>query len=279
MVKVGIFDSGFGGLTVVRQVAVQFPWVDLVYLGDTARVPYGEKTPEQIIRFNEEIISFLIEKGAEMILMGCNTSSSLALERDRKIFKIPIFALIEPTAKNVGVISINKKIGVLATTATVNAHAYSKKIKKLFPRSEVFEIACPALVPLVEAGKLEGEEVEKAAAGYLRPLLAKEVDTIIFGCTHYPFLKKVFAKITGRLVNFIDPGFYICQEAKADLEKLKTEKSKIGSRVFFTTGSAKNFFEVSSRLIGDIIMTGSVSFVPVKNLKKAKTRILGDKNV
>ena len=196
MVAVGIFDSGFGGLTVVRQLVKLFPGVNLIYFGDAGRVPYGDKSKEQIVEFNEEIIAFLIEKGVRVILMGCNTSSSLAIERDKKIFAVPIFGLIDPVARKINEISHGKRVGVLATVATVNSGAYTKKIKKYHPEVAVFEIACPKLVPLVESGKFEGVEVETALSEYLKPLLEKGVDVLIYGCTHYPFLEGTLKKLS-----------------------------------------------------------------------------------
>lgn len=269
MAKVGIFDSGVGGLTVVKKFSELYPEIGIIYLGDTARMPYGERTTPEIIKFNEEIISFLIKKGAEVILMGCNTSSSLALERDREIFKIPIFGLIQPVAENIDKITQNKKVGVLATPATVKSRAYSKKIKQYSPDCQVIEVACSKLVPLVEAGQIDGPEVERILVEYLAPILKSGSDTLIYGCTHYPFLGKIIRRICGDRVNLVDPAFYICESARTILENLK--KSGPGqTKEFYTTGSVDDFKKLSQNLLGELTGGAEIKAGEISELQKSR---------
>ncbi|MBU0581040.1 MAG: glutamate racemase [Candidatus Margulisbacteria bacterium] len=164
---IGIFDSGKGGLTVLEQVKKQLPQESVIYYGDVARVPFGNKTPEEIININFEIISYLVKRGVKMVISACNTSSAIAIKEDQNRFEVPIVGLIQPGAKAAVAVTKNNKIGVAATIGTVNSHAYQKQLLKEKATVEVFEVACPDFVTLVEAGKNEGPEVKAAIKKYL----------------------------------------------------------------------------------------------------------------
>ena len=250
---IGIFDSGIGGLTVLREVIKQLPYEDLIYFGDTERAPYGEKSKEEIVKINFDIINFLIKQNVKMIIIGCNTSSALALEANREMFPmLPIVDLIQPGAREAVRKCHNHKIGVIATTATVNSSAYRNKILNIDSEKEVVEIACPKFVPLIENGIIEGPMVEIAVNEYLWPMQHFGIDTLIFGCTHYPFLIKPIKQLLGEDKNYIDPAVSTVFEAKAVLNKnnLTNNKDKKGEAIYYTSGSSEKFEKLSGLFLG-----------------------------
>ncbi|GAB6066380.1 glutamate racemase [Aquifex pyrophilus] len=192
--KIGIFDSGVGGLTVLKAIRNRYRKVDIVYLGDTARVPYGIRSKDTIIRYSLECAGFLKDKGVDIIVVACNTASAYALERLKKEINVPVFGVIEPGVKEALKKSRNKKIGVIGTPATVKSGAYQRKLEE--GGADVFAKACPLFVPLAEEGLLEGEITRKVVEHYLKEFKGK-IDTLILGCTHYPLLKKEIKKFLG----------------------------------------------------------------------------------
>ena len=249
---IGVFDSGVGGLTVIKEIMRQLPNEDFIYLADTAHLPYGGKTPEEIIKYNEEIIPFLIDRGAKLIIMACGTSSALAYPVVKDKYKAQIISLIEPGAKSALAASSGQKIGVVATIGTINSNAYPEKIRSLDPKAEVFSQACPLFVPLIESGFTENEEARKVAAEYLKPLLKENIDTLILGCTHYPHLTKIIHEIAGPGVRLVDPAESAVEEAKKLLSKAHTIKKNNPhpKYEYFVTGPVAPFVEVGSRLLG-----------------------------
>jgi len=195
---IGVFDSGIGGLTVVKEIIKLLPYENLVYFGDTARVPYGIKSKETIIKFSLENTLFLLQQDVKVIVVACNTSSSLALPIIRRHFKIPIIGVIMPGAKEAVYATKNKKIGVLGTRATINSNAYEEEIKRLDSGMHVYSQACPMFVPLVEEGWINDSITTKVAEKYLGLMRAKGVDTVILGCTHYPLLKSKIQEVMGK---------------------------------------------------------------------------------
>jgi glutamate racemase len=216
---IGIFDSGSGGLTVLAEIKKQLPQESVLYYGDLARMPYGSKSREEIIQYNEEIIGYLVERGVKMIIVACNTSSAVALQDNKSKFDVPIVGLIGPGSQAAWVISRNNKIGVIATEATVRSQAYKKVLSSLNSDVEVYEQACPKFVPLIESGKADSTEMDKAVEEYLVPLLARGVDTIIHGCTHYPLIEKKLKAKAGDAVQFVNPAVGTVALAKQILEK------------------------------------------------------------
>nr|1B73_A Chain A, GLUTAMATE RACEMASE [Aquifex pyrophilus]1B74_A Chain A, GLUTAMATE RACEMASE [Aquifex pyrophilus] len=192
--KIGIFDSGVGGLTVLKAIRNRYRKVDIVYLGDTARVPYGIRSKDTIIRYSLECAGFLKDKGVDIIVVACNTASAYALERLKKEINVPVFGVIEPGVKEALKKSRNKKIGVIGTPATVKSGAYQRKLEE--GGADVFAKACPLFAPLAEEGLLEGEITRKVVEHYLKEFKGK-IDTLILGCTHYPLLKKEIKKFLG----------------------------------------------------------------------------------
>lgn len=248
---IGIFDSGVGGLTVLAQIMKQLPDEDVIYLADTAHVPYGGRTKQEILEFNYKIIDYFISQEVKMVIMACGTSSSLAYPELKDKYSIPIVSLITPGAKAAVDETKNKKIGVLATVATVHSSSFKKAIKEIDPEVKVTAESCPLFVPLVEGGFLTAEETKKVSKEYLKPLMSEEVDTIILGCTHYPHLLPLLKEITEEEVNFIDPAIYAVKEAKEILQKLnlKSEKKK-PKYSFKVTGPLLTFKELAERLLG-----------------------------
>jgi glutamate racemase len=203
---IGIFDSGIGGLTVLRELQKQLSRESVIYYADLARMPYGAKTPAEIIAINEEILTYFAERGVKLVIVACNTSSAIALECSKDKFAMPIIGVIGPGANTAFALTKNKKIGVLATEATVKSHAYKNILTSLNPSVQVYEQACPKLVPLIEQGELDAPELRAVAAEYLRPLLETGIDTLIYGCTHYPLIDRTIRACAGDKIKYVDPA-------------------------------------------------------------------------
>lgn len=201
---IGVFDSGVGGLTVLKTLMEHWPHENFVYFGDTARLPYGTKSPETIYKYSMQIIGYLRQHPVKAIVIACNTASSHCIEPF--IENIPLFNVIEPGSRAAIKSSLNKRIGLLGTRATLLSQSYQKKIKTLDPSAKVFGQACPLFVPLAEEGLIDDPMTDLAAYRYIQPLLQEKVDTIILGCTHYPILKKAIQKVAGPSITLIESG-------------------------------------------------------------------------
>ncbi|MBU0574167.1 MAG: glutamate racemase [Candidatus Margulisiibacteriota bacterium] len=248
---IGLFDSGVGGLTVVKEIMRKLPSEDLVYVADTARVPYGGRSSKEIIKINVEIINFLMSKKVKMVVMACGTSSSIAYPVLKDEYPVPIISMIEPGSKAALNASRNKVIGIIATVGTVHSMAYQEAIRRMDPSARPLAAACPLFVPLIEGGFTEAEETKKVAREYLKPLLAEGIDTLIMGCTHYPHISKLLKGILGPHVALIDPAR---EAANLVLTTLKEEnllaENKKAQYEYFVSGSAPQFVELGSRLLG-----------------------------
>ncbi|MFH0876782.1 MAG: glutamate racemase [Candidatus Omnitrophota bacterium] len=249
---IGIFDSGIGGLTVVKEVIKLLPYEDIVYFGDTARVPYGIKSKETIIKFSLENTLFLLQKDVKMIVVACNTSSSLALPVIRRHFKIPILGVIMPGAKEAVYATKNRKIGVIGTRATINSRAYEEEIKRLESGIKVYSQACPMFVPIVEEGWVNDDITTRIAEKYLTPLKDKHVDTVILGCTHYPLLKKRIQDVMGKGVTLIDSAKQVAIEVKQVLshEGLLNQDRSRPTREYFVSDEVAIFKNVAKVFLG-----------------------------
>jgi len=215
---IGIFDSGIGGLTVVRALMLQLPGYDYVYFGDTARTPYGTKSPETVVAYALEDTTFLIGKGAKLVVMACNTASSVATDAVKRQFNVPIFDVITPAVKRSLEVSRRGRIGVIGTRATINSDIYRNKLQAEDPSVEVFSNACPLLVPLVEEGWLRKPVTTMIVKKYLHPLKVRQIDTLILGCTHYPLLEGIIQTKVGQRVRIIDSSVGVADAVKAFLE-------------------------------------------------------------
>jgi glutamate racemase len=248
---IGIFDSGIGGLTVVKQVHSLLPHEDLIYLGDTARVPYGTKSPQTVIRFATEDARFMVQQNVKAIVVACNTASAWALPTLEKTYSVPIFGVINPGAQAAVRASRNHRIGVIGTTATVRSQAYLKAIHSHDPEAQVYHQACPLLVPLVEEGWI-GHSVTRAVIHeYLQALLKKHIDTLVLGCTHYPLLKAVIRKVSGSEVKLIDSAECCARDVEDHLGRrgLLNPQRKRGRIQPFVTDEAEHFVQLSGRFL------------------------------
>ena len=234
---IGVFDSGLGGLTVVFNLQKFFPEKEIVYFGDTARLPYGNKSPETIRDFARQNTKFLLSFQPEMVVVACHTASALALNKLKSEFRLPIVGVLSPAVKAALAKTRNGRVGIIGTIATVKSNSYPAEIKKANPKIRVFGLACPLFVPLVEEGLLSGPLTEMAIAHYLKPLKEKGVDTLILGCTHYPLLKTAIAEFMGPKVKLVDPSEEVMPEIAAHLKKWiqKTGTApKTGLRIYLS---------------------------------------------
>jgi glutamate racemase len=248
---IGIFDSGLGGLTVVKAVQRELPKERLIYFGDTARIPYGTKSPDTIIRYARQIIRFFRRIGrVKCVVVACNTSSAWALEAVRREFPIPILGVIEPGADAALEATRNGRIGVIGTEGTIASGAYARTLHRLRPGVEVYSRACPLFVPLVEEGKLTGPIPEAVAREYLAPLLKKRIDTLVLGCTHYPLLKKTLARVAGGRVRIVDSAEETARSLRRNLESHGIELSGRGGGTFYVSDFSRRFREQAQRFLG-----------------------------
>lgn len=253
---IGIFDSGLGGLTVAKRVLEKLPYESMAYVGDEAHIPYGEKSPQEIRGFALGITDFLIRRNSKLVIMACNMSSATALSAAREAYpNTPIIGVIEAGARAAVQSASDGKIGVLATTGTVNTGAYTKTLHGLMPDAEVVEQACPRFVPLVEVGMSDSPEAEAAAREYIEPLLNAGCRTIILGCTHYPFLTNAIKKAAGNGIALIDPAEETVIEAANILLNTGTLNSQNTEPVhsYFTSDRPEKFAELGSRFLGSTI--------------------------
>jgi len=250
---IGVFDSGVGGLTVARELIRQMPFEDIVYFGDTARVPYGIKSKDTVIRFSIENILFLLKHEVKLICVACNTVSSFALPIIRDYFKVPMVGVISPGAKEAVYATKNKRIGVIGTRGTVKSRAYENEIYRIDSGIKVTAVECSLFVPFVEEGWLDGDVVLKVVKTYLAPLKEAGVDTVILGCTHYPLLKPVIRKVLGDKVVLIDSAKQVAIEVKKILadEKL-LNKGRRGRQEFYVSDNPDWFSSLAKGFLGQV---------------------------
>lgn len=250
---IGIFDSGIGGLTVVKEVIKELPDEKIVYFGDTARLPYGNKSAPTVVKFSLENAKFLLKFGVKFIIVACNTSSSLALPTLRRRFKIPFLGVIAPAVTEATKITSNGRIGIIATRSTVESSSYRREIKRVNPRLKSFLQACPLFVPLAEEGWTDDEVTLKVARRYLAPLLKKDIDTLILGCTHYPLLKGMIRKVLGSQINFVDSAKETALRARMILAKdalCASPKGQGAQCRFYVSDAPAVFKKVGRRFLG-----------------------------
>lgn len=251
---IGVFDSGIGGLTVVREIMRQLPNERIVYFGDTARVPYGSKSKETVTRYSRQIVRFLQTKEVKTIVVACNTASAYALDTLEKEFKLPMIGVVKPGAKVAADATKNGKIGVIATQATIGSHSYSDYIKQINQNAVVLGKACPLFVPLVEEGLLEDPVTDEIAMRYLTELIDVGIDTLILGCTHYPLIRKTIGKIMGDGVTLVNPAYETARELKEQLAAsgmLNEAKIDLGTNQyqFFVSDAAEKFKNFANSII------------------------------
>lgn len=264
---IGIFDSGVGGLTVVKALIALLPGEDLIYVGDTARVPYGVKSPETITRYAGEIVEFLLGRGVKMLIVACNSMSAVAREHIAALSRVPLIDVIEAGASCALAETRNNRIGIIGTPATINSRAYHAAIGRLNKNGEIgiFSRACPLFVPLVEEGWLNHRVTRLTAEEYLAPLLAEDIDVLVLGCTHYPLLKPLLQDIAGPGVTLIDSARAVAERARGLLQErnISTPPSGKTRRDFFVTDAPDHF-----RLVGEAFLGQELPQVRVISLEK-----------
>jgi glutamate racemase len=251
---IGIFDSGVGGLTVLKAVRERLPNEDVIYLGDTARVPYGTKSPATVERYAVEDASFLIEKGVKLIIVACNTASALAANELRRLIELPLLGVIGPGARAAARATRNQRIGVIGTEATIASGAYERRIREAYGAGEaqLFSQACPLFVPLVEEGETDSDITRAVAEKYLAPLRRQRIDTLVLGCTHYPLLKPVIAETMGAGVMLVDSAEAVAAEVTELLaeKNLLNDQNRAGASRFYVTDAAQRFHRIAERFLG-----------------------------
>lgn len=249
---IGVFDSGIGGLTVVRALTARLPHENIVYFGDTARVPYGTKSPQVVREYAAQDAAFLAEHQVKMIVVACNTVSAVAIDVVRKLARVPVVGVIQPGAEAAVHASTRGRIGIIGTQATVNSGAYAHAIRILAPEARVTAISCPLFVPLAEEGWIDHQVTMLTAKEYLFPLTLEKIDTLILGCTHYPVLRAAIAAAVGPGVALIDSG----EAAALDVERvldgngLRNPSNQRPRLQFFVSDIPDKFTEVGERFLG-----------------------------
>jgi glutamate racemase len=249
---IGVFDSGIGGLTVLHQIIEALPKENTVYLGDTARAPYGTKSVETVLRYSFENSQFLVDKGVKIVVVACNTSTAIALGQLQEQLTIPVVGVIEPGVRRAVKSTKNKRVGVIGTEATIQSGAYTHALKAADAAIEVYSRACPLFVPLVEEGWTDNTVVEMTVKAYLGSFKQSGIDTLILGCTHYPLLKKAIRKYLGNSVRLVDSAEETAKEVELALRNSTlARKTGKGAHSFFVTDAADRFIKVGRRFLGE----------------------------
>ncbi|MDQ0197102.1 glutamate racemase [Neobacillus ginsengisoli] len=259
---IGVIDSGVGGLTVAKEVMRQLPNEKIIYLGDTARCPYGPRSLKEVKRFTWEMTSFLLEKKIKMLVIACNTATAAVLDEIRRELRIPVLGVINPGARAAIKRTKNYRVGIIGTEGTVKSGAYEKALKSLNSRLFVKSHACPKFVPLVESGEYDGPIAERIVDEALQPLLQQNLDTLILGCTHYPLLEPLIKTVMGDQVHVISSGDETAREISAILQynSLLDSDEDEPDHDFYTTGSTAIFSKIASQWLG----------IPINNVNKIK---------
>lgn len=240
---IGVFDSGVGGLTVLRELQRQLPNENFLYFGDTARLPYGTRSPAEIRQFVREILDWMQAEGCKLVVMACNTSSALALEALRGDYTMPLIGLIQPAARVA--VQRGQRIGVIATAATAQSRAYRQALREANPNVQVWEIGCPEFVPLVEQQRVHDPYTLTVAAQYLAPLVEAQVDTLIYGCTHYPHLAPVIQQLLPSSTHLLDPAEAVTRSVQMELEVLGLSQTSKARAVRFCVSQDPQHFSLA----------------------------------
>lgn len=251
--KIGVFDSGVGGLTVLREMYAQLPHESVVYFGDTARVPYGNRSKSEILRFIREIIVWMMGQDVKMLIMACNTSSALVLEEVRSEFPIPILGIILPGAR--AAVKSGQNIGVISTEATAKSNAYQQAVQEIDAEAKVWQVGCQDFVPLIESDRIHDPYTLATAKRYVEPLIEAGIDTLVYGCTHYPHLAPVLAQFLPEHITLVDPARHLTAAASKELEILGLNHPETGATAeqrtaFYVSGDPEQFASVSQQWLG-----------------------------
>lgn len=262
---IGVFDSGVGGLTVVREIMRQLPGENVIYFGDTARVPYGSKSKDTVLKFSRQIVRFLMTKNVKAIVFACNTASALALEDMRDEMKVPVIGVVRPGAKMAADMTKTKSVGVIGTDATIKSGIYNEYIRQLDPEVRVIGKACPLFVPLVEEGLLEDRITDDMVDRYLSELKPYNVDSLVLGCTHYPLLMNPIKRYMGDSVTLVNPAYETAKELKNILQKkgLLNEKITTPTYDFYVSDGVDKFKSFADEVLP--INVGCVNVVDIES--------------
>ena len=266
--KIGVFDSGFGGLDILKNIVKILPKYEYVYLGDTARTPYGTRSKEIIHKFSQEAVNFLFNKGCELIIIACNTASCEALRQIQQNY-LPknhpnsrVLGVIIPAAEIAAETTKNNQIGIIATESTVRSGAFIREIKKINSNIKIWQKACPLLVPIIEAGEINNTILEITLKKYLKPLIEKNIDTLILGCTHYGIIKDRIQKITGKSIQIISEGPIVADKLKSYLNRHKKLEKKLAKNKkvhFYTTDLTESFERLGSKFFTNTIKAKKIN--------------------
>jgi glutamate racemase len=261
--RIGVFDSGVGGLTVLREIHSQLPKESILYFGDTARVPYGNRSPAEILEFSREILDWMAQERVKMAIVACNTSSALALEAVQGKYDFPILGVILPGARAAA--RTGRKIGVIATPATIDSNAYLRAIMEVNPQVDVYQAPCPEFVPLIEANRIHDPYTLEVARRYISPLLEKGIDTLVYGCTHYPHLEPVLRQFVPDRVNLINPAAHVVAAAVKELNFLGIQHPhKALPTLYKVSGDPDRFAHLAAQWLSSKPPVEQVS-LPVKS--------------
>ena len=266
---IGVFDSGVGGLTVAKEIMRQLPGENIIYFGDTARVPYGNKSRETVTAYSRQIVEFLLGKGVKALVVACNTASAFALETIRNEVPVPIIGVVKPGARTAAKTTKNGRIGVIGTEGTIKSGIYNEFLTQINADISVYGKACPLFVPLVEEGWIDDPVTEEVVRRYMDSLLAEKVDTIVLGCTHYPLLKRTIGKVVGEEIRLVNPAHETACELRTILEEKKLcrgENEAVHHRFYVSDGAEKFRNFANSILPCEIIETKDVNVKVFKSL-------------
>lgn len=277
---IGVFDSGVGGLTVMRELMRVLPHERFIYFGDTARVPYGNKSPHTVVRYSIENTLCLLEKNIKLLVIACNTVSALALPKLRQLFNLPIIGVIEPGAEQAVAVTCNQRIGVLGTRATIQSGAYQHAINKLAPRATIVPIACPLFVPLIEERWFNHSATQMIVREYLNPLHEQQIDTLLLGCTHYPLIGAMIQKEIGLEVKVVDSACTCAAQVATLLEQLKLLSPVLqGKHQYYVSDDPQKFRSLSESLFGSTFeQVELLSFDQLHQVNKDDLEALIDQN-
>lgn len=247
---IGIFDSGAGGLTVVREIVNALPNENIVYLGDTARIPYGTRSKEVVTRFASELVEFLLKQNVKILVAACNTISATCLEEIQKISPVPIIGVVKPAAREAAATTKTNKIGVIGTRGTIGSGVYEKELKALKPEIEVITQPCPLFVPIAEEGMGNSEVARLAAKQYFKVFEGTGIDTLVLGCTHYPLLRDVIQEIMGDDITLIDSAKPTAEDLKQVLEEKDLTNKGPAENKFFVTDAPERVFKIADNFLG-----------------------------
>lgn len=263
---IGVFDSGIGGLTVLKEMVEQLPGENMVYFGDTARIPYGTRSKETVIKYFFQSVRFLKSKDVKLIVIACNTASALAMAEAQKAFDIPIVGVIEPGSRAAATTTKNSTIGVIGTEGTINSGSYQRQIRRILPAAEIIGISCPLFVPIVEEGWENSDVAYITAQKYLLELKEHNIDSLVLGCTHYPALRYTINKVFDNRVNLVNPAYETAKATRILLKEANMLSDKLdGGRIdYFVSDDPEKFKRIGGNILRKDI--ASVQKVNIENL-------------